>query len=992
MSFKQSSCNIRLEGTTLHADCRTPDGVWHPSTLRLDRLLGNLSGQLVWLGTDFNQDAKHVYLEDTILHALLPQSARAWHPSSLDLNERISNKFGTLVYIDPRLGFYSPRGQPEETEKVEFVPHVGFAPCDDFARRRWDASEAHTIECKRTEAERVLRALQPFRYQPLPTPTSIRLLKVEDADNSSDFIHASLVVVDLDQNPQFDALSYTWGNPFTSSDRQLEQYYQRTTTILCNNQRLSVKQNLLDALRRLRRTQKSTEKRGRFKKTPIIQAAEDGHVRLVQALLLQGAEVTAQDQFGETALHYAAEKGHLDVVKVLVQAGTSLFKLDNSRRTPLDCAKQKNHEKVMEFLEAQLETQKRAKASPDRKGTYFRTTMTNQKYVWIDAVCINQQDSVEKAVQVGMMGRIYKSAKSVIVWLGRERQDINDSTAEDLLLDAWMLESAGKNGKLDDDAMEVLLNDPQRHLSPSAPPYLKDAVMDWLQKIDERQIRTWLVGLPFFRRTWFERAWVIQELVMAQEITVLCGQFVFSWDMFVFLSCAVDSCRVLMRAGTDPRGGGGENFHTIVYRSASHAARKVEPELYEIPAMTLERRRRAFHRYGELSTMSALALSRNYNATDTRDKVFAVLSISAPIQLSTKTGTRSVIPNYVQPARDLFINVGTALLQARGPSILSLVRLSAVSRIKELPSWVPDLTMPIHHQPLGISIVGSLVGDSGKTIDTTIYDAIGANTRPPAYHVTAENYLVLHGFRWDTVDEVAQPGLNNIGLNGTEISHWAKMVSSLAGTKSEKREALWRTLVSDDVQGQHPSPDLNKSFEGWLKYLSFVEMTGIRHAITDNKIRNMKNPTDALYPKRSKQQILTIFKIIQNGLGALGINFSEEEINRWKSLYEFTPKDPDYTTWYFGLDINSREFGKAVNSKDLSKRLFRTSGNFLGTGPEQTQAGDVIYLLPGTTVPYIFRPVNDRHFKVIGETYIHDIMHGEAWENSQMTLEQLCVI
>lgn len=208
MSFKQSSRNIRLEGTTLFADCHTPDGVWHPSTLRLDRLLGNLSGQLVWLGTNFDHDAKHVYLEDTVLHALLPQSTRAWHPSSLDLNERIFNKFGTLVYIDPRLGFYSPRGQPEENEKVDFVPHVGSAACDDFARRGWDAAEAHAIECNRIKAEKVLRALKPFRYQPLPTPTSIRLLKVEDADNSSDFIHASLVVVDLEHNPQFDAVVY----------------------------------------------------------------------------------------------------------------------------------------------------------------------------------------------------------------------------------------------------------------------------------------------------------------------------------------------------------------------------------------------------------------------------------------------------------------------------------------------------------------------------------------------------------------------------------------------------------------------------------------------------------------------------------------------------------------------------------------------------------------------------------------------------------------
>jgi hypothetical protein len=44
-------------------------------------------------------------------------------------------------------------------------------------------------------------------------------------------------------------------------------------------------------------------------------------------------------------------------------------------------------------------------------------------YVWIDAVCINQHDDIEKGKQVQIMQDIYASANRVIVWLGRWYSD-----------------------------------------------------------------------------------------------------------------------------------------------------------------------------------------------------------------------------------------------------------------------------------------------------------------------------------------------------------------------------------------------------------------------------------------------------------------------------------------------------------------------------------------------------------------------------------------
>jgi hypothetical protein len=42
------------------------------------------------------------------------------------------------------------------------------------------------------------------------------------------------------------------------------------------------------------------------------------------------------------------------------------------------------------------------------------------KYLWIDAICINQENVSERNHQVGLMSRIYSRADLVLVWLGSE--------------------------------------------------------------------------------------------------------------------------------------------------------------------------------------------------------------------------------------------------------------------------------------------------------------------------------------------------------------------------------------------------------------------------------------------------------------------------------------------------------------------------------------------------------------------------------------------
>ncbi|KAF2429805.1 HET-domain-containing protein, partial [Tothia fuscella] len=50
--------------------------------------------------------------------------------------------------------------------------------------------------------------------------------------------------------------------------------------------------------------------------------------------------------------------------------------------------------------------------------------------IWADAVCINQNDPVEKSTQIPLMPLIYRGASRVLVWLG----DDSDQTSETMQL------------------------------------------------------------------------------------------------------------------------------------------------------------------------------------------------------------------------------------------------------------------------------------------------------------------------------------------------------------------------------------------------------------------------------------------------------------------------------------------------------------------------------------------------------------------------------
>ena len=125
----------------------------------------------------------------------------------------------------------------------------------------------------------------------------------------------------------------------------------------------------------------------------------------------------------------------------------------------------------------------------------FHLRLANRiRVLWVDAICINQQDLLERSHQVTLMRDTFEGAENVIVWLGEDTGDANE-------------------------AFKIL-----RTIDSSS----SDAhVFNLLYSESGQALRELL------RRSWFRRIWVVQELTCARKAIVTCGNHAMEWERFL---------------------------------------------------------------------------------------------------------------------------------------------------------------------------------------------------------------------------------------------------------------------------------------------------------------------------------------------------------------------------------------------------------------------------------------------------------------------------
>ncbi|KAG6356806.1 hypothetical protein INS49_014680 [Diaporthe citri] len=137
------------------------------------------------------------------------------------------------------------------------------------------------------------------------------------------------------------------------------------------------------------------------------------------------------------------------------------------------------------------------------------------RWLWIDALCINQYDEAEKARQVRNMFHIYRKASTVLVWLG----------------------PAGPGTWLGADILNKAYYD--IHTNIYVDEFLNDLRDN--EPLDDERAGADTLGLvsmaldgiaDILGRAWIRRTWIIQEIAAAANVKFQCGRSVTSYDAF----------------------------------------------------------------------------------------------------------------------------------------------------------------------------------------------------------------------------------------------------------------------------------------------------------------------------------------------------------------------------------------------------------------------------------------------------------------------------
>lgn len=283
---------------------------------------------------------------------------------------------------------------------------------------------------------------------------------------------------------------------------------------------------------------------------------------------------------------------------------------------------------------------------------------------WIDQICINQDDYLERGHQVSIMKRIFSRAKEVIVWLGEEDDRMKK-----------LCEYAKKMRRGDDSPKGAL----KKILGPRE-----------LQATVQRLLE----------RPWFERVWVLPELALARFTVVAVGRSRMSWDNLVRL----------IRDLQLPQASGFDKQRDLLGNPRQRIA--------ILTQMAVSQRSGLAH----TDIAQLLILAKASSATDVRDYVYSFYA------LTHVTTTPDYAKDPVRLFGDLMVMYISAIKweasysswhnltdEQRTSQLMSILySAGALHQHLSLPSWIPDWTFRWHLAPIWCKTTSNIVTGSGK--------------------------------------------------------------------------------------------------------------------------------------------------------------------------------------------------------------------------------------------------------------------------------------
>ena len=570
------------------------------------------------------------------------------------------------------------------------------------------------------------------------------------------------------------------------------------------------------------------------------------------------------------------------------------------------------------------------------------------RLLWVDSICIDQSSIPERNCQVALMAEVFRNAEEVLIWLG----DGSENAHKEIQQLKKMAAIAVNFPKIIEEEFRRLQRERYLRILELNP----DMASTIFVVFPEGNLPYLHPMSTLCTRSWFDRIWTLQEIVLARKALVICGDESISWEMLDLV--ASTTAEAVASAGFTQHPG--DQFQRIRVVSMLRCLLGLKGKLptrisYRLPSD---------HPFGplELSTTeveSSLGIAPNYFlastllTSDPKDKIYGLYAILQ------QYGIQLPLPDYDKPLAKLYEET-TKTIMEHNHSLELLHFAFRPNKTPSLPSWVPDPMEDVSFWIPGYEFTSATLDSPARFTlhdDSTmsIYGKLVDTVKSRTCALSFDGAFAL----WGTAED---PGFYTMYSPVVrQMQEWVEFVCKPGNVEGDNVAAFCNTMLQELALAARREPkDWEKlcgHFADWMDVIGLPE-------------RNNENS----YPSSARDTEKSLDPTVSDS------NAEELDISQVEAIVE-----------KIGQDEAIKVVHQMVTQRGNGNCMLVTNTGRLGVTHNGVEIGDQIFLCSGMRLPVLVRP--DRGYnKFVGVIFLHGVMEGELWGNGQIDFVELRLI
>ena len=499
------------------------------------------------------------------------------------------------------------------------------------------------------------------------------------------------------------------------------------------------------------------------------------------------------------------------------------------------------------------------------------------------------------------------------------------------------------------------------------------------------------IGLAaLFACNYFVRIWIVQEVSLTDNVVILCN------GNFTPFDCVCYTAGFLHYSGLyqqvyalvpPPKRGAHVRGDTYMFAAERIAlirdwCKREKSEWAEgIKTLDLELGLGDTQpKSSEMLLLRFLVTAIAFKSTDPRDIIYGLVGLMK--QTAARDGltfSSDFEPDYSIDVNDLLTAVAKRIIETTDSlAYLGLVKDPNVQAAPGLPSWVPNFP-PVQ--------INSLSGANFRSMGILNASKHVPHSSPQqvfSVDGTTLNVSALCLGKVDKLGEIFMDLLRGQQMMNADILLSMEKLYPYTGQSAD--EVFWPTLLWDTDLSYRPAKQIRLDafqkamMQVWIRPLSLIFQ-------------------DASSPEEG--QSLVLETINMSYLDQVSAKFPSSILpstNLLKSMLmnlDLIPKgevqlsEEEQQMLVAPTSVHSMPPGNVLYASHVGHRLFLTDSGYLGMGYESVEVGDEVWIIRGCPTPLVLRREGEK-FSLIGESYVHGVMTGEAvgddtkWEKIQV--------